>query len=166
MSKTDTFATLIELFSSKKVTYYTVQPEKEEETLYAKFLNNHQAEEFAEDLATIRFWLKKIGREIGAQEKYFRPEQAASALPPPAKYLDLPCDLRLYCMRVNRNAVIFFNGAKKTTREATDCPNCGPLFRQANKLTRQIDKKIAAKEIVIDSETGDLIFDADLILKL
>ncbi|MEM8524684.1 MAG: hypothetical protein AAGG68_08570 [Bacteroidota bacterium] len=85
--------------------------------MFLQFLNAHANETYEEELSIIRVWLQRIGDKIGAEEKYFRHEAFrrgdARALPPRTKFLDSDCNLRLYCMRVNRHAVILFNGAKK-----------------------------------------------------
>ncbi len=165
------FATLVELFRFSRVTYYSVQFFEEQDiTLFQEFLESHATEEFEKELAILRSWIRKIGEEIGAQERYFRHEAwrggDARALPPPARHLAGECKLRLYCMRVNERAVILFGGGFKTARTAQECPNTRPHFILANRLCRVIQRAIQERDIEIDSLTGELIFDPNLELEL
>lgn len=165
------FATIVPAIRFRKVTYYSVQFEEEGESLFLQFVNKHAAgDEYFEDLSLIRSWLRKIGEQIGAQDKYFRFEGArkgdARALPPPAKFIRVDCSLRLYCMRINDRIVILFGGAKKTAEKAQDCDQVRPHLFLANKLTQAIDQAIKDKGIVIDDKHGKLIFDAELTLEI
>ena len=64
------FATILKLISFRKVNYYTVQLEYEEDDLFDKFIKNCAA--FKDELNEIRSWIQKIGEEYGAEEKWFR----------------------------------------------------------------------------------------------
>ena len=165
----DKFATIKIAIRFKEVTFYTVQFEGETSDLFLSFINSH-VKTFKDEISIIRSWIQKIGNQIGAQEQYFRDESFqggdAKALPPPAKFLHLDCDLRLYCMRVNPNAVILFGGAQKTAQTAQDCKNVRPHFLLANQITKAIDHAFKNQDITIDLKTGRLIFDPDLTLKL
>lgn len=164
------FATIVPAIRFRKVTYYSVQIEEEQESLFMNFANKHIGERYDEQMAIIRFWLKKIGEEIGAKEYYFRPEGFrggdARALPPSAKIIDVECNLRLYCMRINDEIVILFNGAEKTANTAQNCPLVLPHFLQANKLTRVIDQAFKDRDIEIDDNDGTLIYNEHLTLEL
>ncbi len=164
------FATITPVYRLKKVTYYSIHFEGEEDSLFARFVDEHSDEAFYEQLSLIRSWLRKLGDEIGADERYFRHEAFrggdARALPPPARYIDLDCPLRLYCMRMNAGAVILFGGAEKTAATAQECENVRPHFLLANRLTKAIDQALRAGDISIDPQTGELLFDDDLTLTL
>lgn len=69
-------------------------------------------------------------------------------------------------MLVSRNVVILFGGARKTAPVAQDCDNVRLHFLLANRLAKAIDQAIKDKDIQIDSETGDLLFDNNLILEI
>lgn len=159
------FATIVEAVRFKKVVYYTITFE-DEAPLFEQFINNHNTPQYAEDLSIIRSWLKKIGDEVGATQRYFRSEGfrkgSAQALPPPARFLDISCQLRLYCMRINSEIVILFNGAEKTKQTAQECDQVRPHFLLANRLTSIIDNLIIEKEIIIDDHEGCLLFDENL----
>ncbi len=168
----NTFATIIKARELLHVTYYTIQIEGDSHSLFHQFLNDHSDEKYKKHLLVIRHWMTKIGTEIGAQEDYFRPEAFdggdASALPPSIKITRKKCDLRLYCMRVNSNAVFLFSGAikSKEARRAQDCDNVRPHFVLANKLTKAIEKALISRDITIHPHTGRLVFDADFTLEL
>ncbi|MEM9846414.1 MAG: hypothetical protein AAF847_00895 [Bacteroidota bacterium] len=162
------YGTIVIIQAFRKVTYYSVQIE-EEDSLFLQFLNDHANEKYQDELDIIREWLQRIGDKIGAKEHYFRNEAFrgdARALPPPSKFLELDCNLRLYCMRINRYAVVLFNGAEKTAATAQACDNVRPHFLLANRLTKVIDSAIIDGEISIDDDTGELIFDESLLLEL
>jgi hypothetical protein len=151
------FATIepVELFP--KVSYYTIRFE-EEDTLLDQFLDAHENSPQQEGLDIIRRFLEQMGVQYGALSRYFRPEQQAFALPPPSSILGTESpDLRLYCLRLNNRVVILFGGGVKTASTAQDCPNVGPHFRLANKLTYAIDQAIKDKDLTYDPETDDLI---------
>lgn len=164
------FATIVPAIRFRKVTYYSIQMEDSDSSLFLEFVNNHTADEYAEPLSLIRSWIRKIGNEIGAHEQYFRFEGFrggdARAFPPPSKYLDIDCDLRLYCMRINQDIVILFSGAKKTAPTAQECDFVRPHFLLANKLTPVIDQALRDGDIKIDEDEGKLIFNEDLTLAL
>lgn len=170
--KVNRFGNIVTAFRFNKITYYSIEFEDEDDPLFLQFLKNHKGGKYAEPLAIIRKWLTKLGNEIGADERYFRPEAFrggdARALPPPARFFEVEdenCPLRLYCMRVTRRAVILFNGGEKTAQTAQACDNVWPHFLLANKLTQVIDKAIQDGDIQFDDK-DDLIFDEDLTLEL
>lgn len=164
------FATIITEIQFNKVTYYGIQFDDEEDSLFYQFITKH-IQTNQEELFIIQNWLKKIGNEIGAIDVYFRHEGfrgSASALPPPKRYLsevDFNYNLRLYCMRINKRVVVLFNGGIKTAQKAQDCDNVRPAFLLANKITKVIDEAIIDKEIQYD-EFEDLIIPNDFILEI
>lgn len=165
------FATIVHIETFKKVTYYSIQFEEEEETLYEQFLTKHiEIEELQEELLDMIGWIQKIGKEIGANSRYFRHEGATSdakALPPPAKYIEGGSGrLRLYCMVISKFVVILFNGGVKTTQKAQDCPNVSSYFRLANKITAAINKSFLDKDISLNENGDDIIYDDDFELEI
>lgn len=170
--KVNRFGNIEIAYRFNKITYYTVKFEDEEQNLFLQFLNNHKGEKYAESLAIIRKWLSKLGNDIGADIRYFRPEAFrggdARALPPPTRFLDIEddnCRLRLYCMCVTNRAVILFNGGEKTAQTAQDCDNVRPHFLLANKLSQNIVQAIKDRDIQFDDQDR-LSFDPDLTLEL
>lgn len=163
------FATLIEEIPFRKVSYYSVRYLDEEDSLFLNFLNEHSDESYEEQLSIIQFWLGKIGNEIGADRNYFRNEDHAHALPPKAKDVEYPtefinvdCNLRLYCLRLTKSSVILFGGGVKTAQKAQFCENVRPHFELANELTKIIYGLIKSREILINRKTGRLMFDQNL----
>lgn len=163
------YATIIPAISFKKVTFYTIKFE-DADPMFLQFVNDHASEEFEDDLNIIRTWITKIGKNIGAREQYFRFESFrggdTSALPPPARYIETDCNLRLYCMRINNGIVILFNGGKKETAKAQDCENVRHHFLLANQLSKAIYNAIIEKDILINEENRQLIFDESFELVL
>lgn len=124
---------------------------------------------YPDELEQLQNWIKRIGTEIGADERYFRNEAFlggdAKALPPGSKYLEYDNNLRLYCMVYDRQNVILFNGGFKTANRAQDCPNVNPHFRLANQLCRKIHKAVIEKDIRIKDD-GSLDFDNDFCIEI
>ena len=142
------FATIEEEYSFELITLYSIRREGELETLFLQFLKKH--EECEQELDYIREWLANMGNRKGLQPQFFRPEQGAYALPPPARYNEtgFDCPLRLYCMPLfASDVVILFGGGVKTTRKAQDCPNVAGPFREANKWAKAIQGAIADGEL-------------------
>lgn len=163
----NTFAKIIEVTHFKKVTYYSVVKEGEATNMFLEFVNRiAQNESLAKDLQMIKIWLEKIGDKHGAKEHYFRHEQAANALPPPFRFTETESNLRLYCMRVNENAVILFSGDVKTAQTAQQCPHVKPYFDDAIRLTKKIDEAMRERRIQTDWMTGRLIIDPDFFIEI
>lgn len=161
------FAKIVEVNTFNKVTFYSVVKEGERTNMFLEFVNRiAQKKELTEDLKQIQVWLKRIGDKFGAKEQYFRFEQAAHALPPPAKYIKMNSMLRLYCMRVNNNAVVLFSGDVKTTHLAQDCPHVRRYFNEAVHLTTKIDEAIRERQIQIHPVSGKLLINEDFEITL
>lgn len=170
------FAHLIRLdeFQFRKVKYYSVQIEGNEVDEFYDFLNRMEdIESVEEDLSNLLVWIEEIGEHIGALQKFFRNESETAdvrALPPPRGQMRVReievNEIRLYCMVLNKHVVILFNGGIKTTDKAQHCPNVGPYFKQANKLTKEIDRLLKNGEINWNITYSDILFDNDLELEL
>jgi len=98
-----TFATIIELYAFKEVTFYTVKIEGETASLGSQFIESNKSHKHIKILIT---WLQNIGNKRGALSHFFRGERKADALPPPIEITQKQCQLRWYCLRMSRNAVI------------------------------------------------------------
>ena len=146
----------------KKVTYYSLRYEKDTRNLFERFINRIDPVLYKDDLGILRSWMSKIGDRNGANITLFRPELKAGALPPPIE----SSSLRLYCMRISDITVILFDGCVKTAQKAQDCPNCRPRFREANAFAAAIDRLIVDREIMIDEQTDELMFDENLTIEL
>ena len=167
----NTFASLLPLedYQLKKVRYYTVRYEDEEQNLFEEFLEQHYEQpELQNDVEELVYWLDKIGEEVGAFARYFRPEKKASALPPPARYLQSHNLLRLYCHRLSDHVVILFSGGLQTqgVRFAQDCPVVGPKFREANQLAAAIDRLMQESELQLSEDLRELLYQPEMEITL
>lgn len=165
------FAKIIEVQAFDKITYYTVKFENnthgEFEDFIDRYENNSKVKEEFQYLITL---IEQLGEKIGAKKQYFRHEQRADALPPPARLIkiDYNNNLRLYCMRLCNSIVILFNGGVKSqgVKTAQECPIVKPYFDQANKLVQKIDELIKDREIEVDDVNQVLIFDDNTEIEL
>ena len=165
----------------QKVCYYSVvldQDDEPNETAHSLFdiQIKEQTTDNPEKLNHILSWLAEIGNKYGAQDDYFRDEQfqgEAMGLPPnhknrPPVYTEdgeiAPNNLRLYCHRLNSNAVILFGGAIKTKDIAQNCPNVKQHFLLANQLANIIDQAFQEKDIMWTDNDTDINYEDDLIL--
>ncbi len=144
-----TFATIIELYAFKEVTFYTVKIDGAATSLGSQFIESNKNHKHIQVLKT---WIQNIGNKRGATKDLFRNERMADALPPPIEITLKDCQLRWYCLRMNRNVVILFNGGAKTKgiKSAQDCPFVGSHFNQANILSEAIWKAFDNGEFGFD----------------
>lgn len=147
------FAKIVEVNAFEKTTYYTIKFEEYDNNEFEDFIIRHQSNPMIKkEFNNLLAWIKRIGDDIGAEESYFRHEQNAHALPPPARFARFIEDdddkkgenLRLYCLRICESIVILFNGGikSKSIRTAQECPNVKRYFDLANKLTQKIEELI------------------------
>ncbi len=177
----NTFVALVRLeeWSFRHVRYFSVREEGEDLTLFHGFMErigNDPA--LANELDRMLNWIEHIGANVRHPLRggYFRPEGAASALPPPSSVarranrgsaVELAIgDLRLYCHPVSEHVVFLFSGGIKTRTKAQDCPNVREHFRLANALARKIDTAFRDQEIRWVDGDSDIEMDDDLELEL
>ena len=159
----------------ERVAYYSVCLDDNEKTLFKEFMNKHTLEN-KDKLYHILKWIQVIGEKYGAQNRFFRNEANTadtSALPPQGINQE-PCyvedgenkanNLRLYCLKANRNVVFLFSGDIKTTQKAQDCPNVSKHFNLANALTKAIDKAFRDKDITWNEDCTLINCSKDFIL--
>ena len=96
------------------VNYYSVHLDEEELSELERFFEQFpEGCRYDEDIDTIIAWLDKIG-ETGALDRYFRHEgkygDGVSAIPIETSHL------RLYCIRLSTQILIFGNGGVKDTK--------------------------------------------------
>ncbi|WP_424001207.1 hypothetical protein [Maribacter sp. IgM3_T14_3] len=177
------FARLKHIQDLEKVSYYSVclgdDPDTlvDQDSLYESFLKVEGAKS-KKKVIHITNWLKEIGERYGAQDRLFRPEQnqgEATGLPPKGTHRaptytedgkNIPNNLRLYCYRLNEHVVILFSGAIKTAKYPQDCPNVGPHFKEANRLTKAIDTAIKVKDIIWIDDYSNIDFEDDLLIDI
>ncbi|WP_117881950.1 hypothetical protein [Aureibaculum luteum] len=127
-----------------KVRYYTLKFIDEEKTEYQKFIDEYK-EEYLYCINFLKLWIAQIGEKFGADDQYFRPEDNASALPPPTKTirkLDYSLDkknlsLRLYCIVLSMDVVILVSGGIKESDAARDSPTCFEKLMFAQSISSQ-----------------------------
>lgn len=107
-------AELLLVNNTEACTIYTIQFLSENESEYERFYTRFKDDaEFNPDLMRIVALINKIA-DLGALERYFRPE---------GKYNDKVCalpvlqsKLRLYCLRLSDKILVLGNGGVKKTR--------------------------------------------------
>ncbi len=171
------FATIepINSFTFKKVKYYSVLFENENINEFLDFLNRMEDDKSIDDeLEKLFVCLEEIGDKYGAQERFFRPEKMAQALPSPSGIsnnvlkINFKKNLRLYCLRLNDHVVFLFNGGVKTKgiKLAQDCPIVAPHFNKANIIAQAIEKLFQAGDIQWNENCTDILYDNDLELEI
>lgn len=163
-------------FQFRTVKYFSVCFEEAEVNEFFDFLNRmEEVEEMEVELSNLLVWIEEIGENYGAKKDYFRNEAwiaDVKALPPPRRQMRVRelevNDLRLYCLVLNENVVILFNGGikTKTVHKAQDCPNVGMYFKQANRLAATIDQLITGGEIKWNRDHTDILYDDNLEIEL
>lgn len=146
------FVTIHRFKTFEKVHYYTFWVEgrtkSETDAFFSRF---EDKEPLAQELNLLVTWLSEIGQRRAAKARYFRFENDASALPPPARIMaelgDDYCSLRLYCVRLSDEVVILANGGLKTGRTVQDSPDLLAKFRFANKMANQLLQMIRSGEL-------------------
>lgn len=110
----------------------------------------------ATDLNLLVAWIQEIGQNRGAKSRYFRFENAAVALPPPARIMaelgNSYCLFRLYCIRLSDEIVILANGGRKTSQTVDNSPELMTHFRFANKMAQQLIELIQSGELVLEGK--------------
>ncbi|GAB3049299.1 hypothetical protein [Spirosoma pulveris] len=122
------FVTILSFKTFKQVAYYTFWIEGQEQSETDTFFNQFENEPtLASDLNLLVAWIQEIGQNRGAKSRYFRFENDASALPPPARIMaelgSSYCQFRLYCIRLSDEIVILANGGLKRVRPYRIVPN-------------------------------------------
>ncbi|MBC3789405.1 hypothetical protein [Spirosoma utsteinense] len=149
----------------ERVAYYTLQVEGKEQSETDSFFTRFEQEEpLAPDLNLLVAWIQEIGQRRGARARYFRFENAASALPPPARIMaelgNDYCQFRLYCIRLSDEVVILANGGRKVSQTVQKSPELMTHFRFANKIALQLTELTQSGDLLLD---GKQIVDMDRI---
>lgn len=112
-------------------------------------------EQFNELLA-----LLEVIAQYGAEDRYFRPEKGAHALPRAARFegqivVGSGNPIRLYCIRWSERIVILLNGGVKSeqARTAQECDNVRPYFEDAVRINRRFEQLFRVGDVrVVDGE--------------
>ena len=140
-----------------KTKFYTISLDGEKNNETDKFLLRFaNKNKFKKEIELIKYWFEKIGNDIGAQERCFRPEGRANAIPipPPSS------KLRLYCYRLTDEIVILGNGGKKSSQRVQDSPDAYPHFEQMNLIVNLLKYRLKNSSIRIEGKEliGNLDF--------
>ena len=151
------WAIIEEIYTFKKVTYYTIRLEDELYSETEKFILRFESDEqYQQDLENILALLVILGNEKGTKSRFFRDESAAQALPPEIKealrenwvqFID--AGLRLFCLRMTDEVVILLNGGIKSSQKMNDSPDLVTKFRIAQQISKAIDAKLRHRELQI-----------------
>ena len=154
----------IRLFKTfERVAYYTLQVEGREQSETDRFFTRYEQDEsLARDFYFLVALIQEIGPRRGAKARYFRFENAASALPPPARIMaelgNDYCLFRLYCIRLSDQVVILANGGLKVSQTVQNSPELLIHFRFANKIAQQLTELTQSGDLLLD---GKQIVDID-----
>lgn len=149
------WANIEEIYTFKKVTYYTIRLEDELLSETEKFISRFEFHpQYQNDFESILGLLVILGNEKGAKSRFFRDESAAQALPPEIRealrenwvqFID--AGLRLFCLRLSDEVVILMNGGIKSSQKTSDSPDLISKFRFAQQISKSIDAKIKKTRI-------------------
>lgn len=108
---------LVEFFSGRKATFYTVLFDGEELTEGDKFLNNEQVKQHRA-FADLKHYFFNMLEKFGAQQQFFKHE--GRQLDMVRAYYVRRENLRWYCVYWSREMVIFGNGGVKKVAKTQD----------------------------------------------
>ena len=139
-----------------KTAFYTVKVQGKALTEFEDFCKRMSASKKTKrQLGELNKQIENIGNLYGALDFQFKRENFAERLPSPTYHFfdsdgEADFGIRLYCVRLNDEAVILLNGDLKTAKKVKDCPNCKPHFDLANKLSNTIYNAKKNDDIEID----------------
>ncbi|MFY9311055.1 MAG: hypothetical protein WAQ28_18575 [Bacteroidia bacterium] len=151
---------VVELLENhEKVNFYTIRFVDEKISEFEKFYDKFDIEEFETDIDTIVYWIDKIG-EIGALDRYFRPEGG--------KLKALPIDtskLRLYCYKLTEGIVIIGNGGVKKTRTYNEDPLLNSFASVLKTIGTFLVSRINTNKVSVHNNTlyQNLIFSIEIL---
>lgn len=152
----------------KKVIFYSILLEGKPRSEYSDFLFRFiDDEENLPELRQLVSFIAQMGERKGAIKNFFKNEDYAFRFSVPGyieTYNPLNFGFRLYCLPINENIVILFNGCMKSNQKATQCPNCSSHFRTANRLSQKINEAINEGSIQINESEDALIIEEDFTL--
>jgi hypothetical protein len=164
------YARIIEIkgLQLAKVNYYTIWIDGNDNPEFFDFATRMNTNlKNKTDFQELLLYINQIGSHYGALQELFHHEAAADALSPPRPYLEYidiependNFGLRLYCLRFSESVVILFNGDRKTTLKAQDCPNCAKYFNLAQRLSKAINSVVIEGSLIYIKD--NLLIDKD-----
>ena len=141
------------------VNFYSIHLEEEELSELERFFEKFpEGCAYDNEIDIIISWLDKIG-ENGALERYFRPEvkygDGVGVIP-----INVGNKLRLYCLRLSENILVFGNGGIKDSRSWQNSETLAPYVKMLIDTSRFIASRINdGKIILVEKELiGNLNF--------
>lgn len=156
---------VVEYLEFKKSRYYSARKDGEQITITESFIDEYEDSDYAESLATIMYWMKKLG-DRGVTKYELRPEAVnregkydyAVAFPVKTEFIkadkkgnnfelfdtnDFEDDLalRLYGLWLDSSVMILLSGCQKTDNNPAKCKNCRFHFYLANNCSSQLNKQ-------------------------
>ena len=143
----------------EQVNFYSIKLEEEELAELDRFFEKFpEGCEFDDEIDVILAWMDHIA-EHGALERYFRPEgkfgDGVGVIP-----IDLGNKVRLYCLRLSDNILVFGNGGIKDASSWEKSPTLAPYVELLIETSKFIASRIKSGAIVlVDKEIlGNLNF--------
>ena len=141
------------------VNFYSIKLEDEELAELDRFFDKFpEGCEYDDEIDVILAWMDHIA-EHGALERYFRPEgrfgDGVGVIP-----IDLGNKVRLYCLRLSDNILVFGNGGIKDASSWEKSPTLVPYVELLIETSKFIASRIKSGAIVlVDKEIlGNLNF--------
>lgn len=143
----------------EQVNFYSIRLEEEELAELDRFFEKFpEGCEYDDEIDVILAWMDHIA-EHGALERYFRPEgkfgDGVGVIP-----IDLGNKVRLYCLRLSDNILVFGNGGIKDASSWEKSPTLAPYVELLIETSKFIASRIKSGAIVlVDKEIlGNLNF--------
>lgn len=144
------------------VNFYSIKLEEQELTELERFFEKFPIGcEYDHDIDVIIAWIDKIG-EMGALERHFKYEgkygDGVMAIP-----IELGNKVRLYCLRLSDNILIFGNGDVKDVEKWQDSPTLSAYVEMLMDTSRFIASRMNNGNIVLVDKNiiGNLNFTRD-----
>jgi putative component of toxin-antitoxin plasmid stabilization module len=139
--------------SGNGASIYSVVYESDKTTLFEKFIKENR-NSFKSELNNIILRLKIIGKETGARDHFFKPNQGAPGDGVWALYDKPNCKLRLYCIQYGTTLLVLGGGGYK--------PKNIRALQEDTKLTKENGiMRNVSRLINIKMSEGDISFSED-----
>lgn len=144
-----------------QVEFYSLSVDEEDDTEFEAFLKKHKdIADIKDDFQNLLAFIKTIAVD-GADERFFRFEENAQAIPGKSRIpyfqMDSKHQIRIYCLRLSERVVFLFNGGIKTNQDPKKCKNCSLHFSNAQTFAKAINGLVKEGEILIDSDSEKVV---------
>lgn len=154
----------IEDLSGKKASIYTVILDRENESLFERFLSENSVT-FKSEIIDILKRLRTIAHNTGAREGFFKLNEGKPGDGICALYDQLGSKLRLYCIRFGHELIILGGGGPKpkSIRALQEDEKLEAENYKLREIAQYIMKALREKDIRFSNDfldfEGDLIFE-------